>query len=375
MSDKKLPYEIVASFTRRGVAGLLLGLLLCLSAPAHAQTTQGAGQPLNVGVWISAPFVMKKDDGYTGMAILLWEALAEELGLEYEYKEYPTVRSLVDATANGETDIAVTNLTITRNRALRIDFTQPWYDAGLRVMIDGDRRSGFRDVIAGLADAGFLRAYFWLAGIIVVASFLLTLFDRRFNPDFPKRWRDGVAESFYTVMSVATSGRPPSRKNLFGWVGRMWQGVWLICGIAVIAYVTSTVTSVMTTLSLTNQITGLSDLPGKTVGVFDGSVAEEFIEQMGIEHVSYSGMDTAAEALLSDDIAAVVGDAPVLEYHTQLNSDESYEVVGKIFNPDKYGFALPLTSALTKPLTLSLLSLKEAGKVEELRNEYFSSGH
>ncbi|WP_258570785.1 transporter substrate-binding domain-containing protein [Flavimaribacter sediminis] len=353
---------------------IVLGLQLFQPAIASAQTPQGVSQPVTVGVWINPPFVMKKDDAYTGMAIRLWEMLAEELNLEYEYKEYPTVRSLVDATAEGDSDIAVTNLTITRNRAQRVDFTQPWYDAGLRVMIDGDRRSGFRDIIAGLADAGFLRAYAWLVGIIIFATILLTIFDRRFNPDFPKRWRDGVAESFYTVMSVATSGRPPSRKNLFGWLGRMWQGVWLICGIAVIAYVTSTVTSVMTTLSLTNQISGLADLPGKTVGVFEGSVAEEFIDATGIDYVSYNGIDSAAEALLADDIAAIVGDAPTLEYYTELNAEEPYQVVGKIFNPDKYGFALPQNSPLTKSLTLSLLTLKEKGAVEDLRSDYFSSG-
>jgi ABC-type amino acid transport substrate-binding protein len=31
----------------------------------------------------------------------------------------------------------------------------------------------------------------------------------------------------------------------------------------------------MTTISLTNQINSVADLPGKTVGVFTGSVAEE----------------------------------------------------------------------------------------------------
>lgn len=353
---------------------VLLGVLLFQPAVASAQAQQGVSQPVTVGVWINPPFVMKKDDAYTGMAIRLWEMLAEELDLEYEYKEYPTVRSLVDATAEGDSDIAVTNLTITRNRAQRVDFTQPWYDSGLRVMIDGDRRSGFRDIVAGLADAGFLRAYAWLVGIIIFATILLTIFDRRFNPDFPKRWRDGVAESFYTVMSVATSGRPPSRKNLFGWLGRMWQGIWLICGIAVIAYVTSTVTSVMTTLSLTSQINGLADLPGKVVGVFEGSVSEDFIDATGIEYVSYPGIDSAAKALLADDIAAIVGDAPVLEYYTEQNAEEPYQVVGKIFNPDKYGFALPQNSPLTKSLTLSLLTLKENGAVEELRSDYFSSG-
>src|SRR5699024_11761295 len=96
----------------------------------------------------------------------------------------------------------------------------------------------------GLSESGHLKAYAWLFFIIIVATVLMTLFDRRFDKDFPTRWREGIAESFYSVMSVATSGRPPSRKNLFGWVGRIWQALWLVCGVAVLAYVTSSVTSV-----------------------------------------------------------------------------------------------------------------------------------
>ena len=37
----------------------------------------------------------------------------------------------------------------------------------------------------------------------------------------------------------------------------------------------------MTTLSLTNQINSLADLPGKSVGVFTGSVSEDFARDFG----------------------------------------------------------------------------------------------
>jgi polar amino acid transport system substrate-binding protein len=305
------------------------------------------------------------------MAVDIWEGLAERLDLDYAYQSFPTLRALVDATAAAEIDVAVTNLTITRERAERVDFTQPWFDAGLRVMVDEAGGTGFVAVFTGLRDAGHLRAYAWLGLVVVVATILLTLFDRRFDPAFPRRWREGIAESFYAVMSVATSGRIPSRKNLFGWIGRIWQAAWLVCGIAVLAYVTSSVTSVMTTLSLTHAINGLQDLPGKTVGVFEGSVAEGFVREVGISHRSYAGIEDAAAALRSGEVAAVVGDAPVLEYYAHTHPEAPLAVVGPIFEPDKYGFAVPRGSPLWKPLTLELLSAREGEEVAELRERYF----
>ena len=172
-------------------------------------------------------------------------------------------------------------------------------------------------------------------------------------------------------MSVATSGKSPSRKNLFGWIGRIWQALWLVSGIAVLAYVTSSVTSVMTTLSLANQINSLTDLPGKTVGVFTGSVAEEFARDSALTSRSFANIDEAVAALLDKNIAAIVGDAPVLEYYAHRNPDVPVSVVGAIFEPDKYGFGLAHRGELTRPLTVELLGARERGLVEDLRSEYF----
>lgn len=350
-------------------------MLLLLGAVTTASVQEGTAPAdrLSVGVYASPPFVIAAENGYEGMAIDLWEEIAEQLELDFSYKPFPSIRTLVDAIADGSVDVAVTNLTITRKRAERIDFTHPWFDAGLRIMVAENRSAGFGDVVAGLRDSGHLRAYGWLALVIVAATILLTFFDRRFDANFPRRWRDGLAESFHSVMSVATSGKMPSRKNLFGWIGRMWQALWLVCGIAVLAYVTSSVTSVMTTLSLTSQINSIEDLPGKRVGVFTGSVAEEFVRETAIAHSSFDDLDAAAEALRDDRVAAIVGDAPVLEYFTHSHPKEAFDVVGPIFEPDKYGFGLAHGSALTRPVTIQLLGMHENGRVKALREQYFGA--
>lgn len=339
--------------------------------PTQAQEETEPARAVQVGLYVSPPFVIETAGDYSGMAIELWETIAEPLNLTSDYQLFPTIGALVNAAAGGEIDVAVTNLTITRNRAQRIDFTQPWFDAGLRIMVNDERQAGFMEVMQGLSDAGHLRAYAWLAGVIIAATLLMTLFDRHFDKDFPQRWRDGVAESFYSVMSIATSGKSPARKNLFGWIGRMWQGLWLVCGVAVLAYATSTVTSVMTTLSLTNEINSVADLPGKTVGVFTGSVAEDFARESMLSAHSFANIDEAVQALLQGRVAAIVGDAPVLEYYAHTHPEATVSVVGAIFEPDKYGFGLVRGSPLGREVTLELLGTRERGLVEEMRTKYF----
>ena len=129
----------------------------------------------------------------------------------------------------------------------------------------------------------------------------------------------------------------------------------------------------MTTLSLTNQIGGLSDLPGKNVGVFAGSTAESFAQSAGLKVQSFPDIEAAASALTNGRVGAIVADAPVLEHYQHSHLDMAVDVVGPIFEPEKYGFGLNSHSMLAGPLTIELLGAKEGGLIEDLRKKYFGN--
>lgn len=54
-------------------------------------------------------------------------------------------------------------------------------------------------------------------------------------------------------------------------------------------------------------------------------------------------------------------------------ADLPVDVVGRLFEPDKYGFALPHGSTLTHPLTIEVLGALDTGEVEKLRTRYFGA--
>ncbi len=348
----------------------ILGVFTTCNELSAAETKDE--DTLSIGLYKSPPFVMTNERGIvSGMAVSLWEKIAAELSLKTRYKFYESYKDIILATASGDIDVAVTSLTITKKRAETVNFTQPWFDSGLQIMVAKEQGHGLRSVVSGLSSAGHLKVYAWMALIVCIATAALTVFDRKFDPDFPPRWRDGLAEGFYTVMSVMTSGRPPARSKLFGWIGRIFAGFWLLCGIAVLAYITSSITSVMTSLAISGVIHGPDDLPGKTIGVLEGSVAQDYCREAGLQSRSYRNIDDAAKALENKKIDAVISDAPVLQYFAGLQAEQNLEVVGELFEPDKFGFALPIDSELDKPITVALLGLKEGGFVEELREFYF----
>lgn len=374
VSRKKIPFF-----------SLIFHLLLCFflsGSPVCAETrvslpsgiTPVTAQKVTVGVYVSPPFVMKQGNDYTGMAIDLWHTLAYQSGLVYEFREFSSNTALLDALEAHQIDIAVNNLSITEERAKKFDFTFPWYDAGLRILINNAPQGSAENIFNGLFRSGYIMSYIWIAALIFISTLLLTLLDRKYDKDFPPRWGTGLADSFYHVISVIVTGKT-SHKSLFGAFGRVFSAVWMLCGVAIIAYITSSVTSIMTTEQLKNQITGLRDLSGKTIGVRNGSIAGEYLKAQGFKTTEFDHLKDAIPSLVQGKITAIVADAPVLEYYVNATPGNQTRVVGNLFHPDKYGFALPSGSPLTKDISLSIIRNIEQGNIALLRERYFGEHH
>jgi ABC-type amino acid transport substrate-binding protein len=59
------------------------------SAHALANDAKGVSQKLLVGAQVAPPFAMKTADGrWEGLSIELWQALAQDLGVNYECIEF-----------------------------------------------------------------------------------------------------------------------------------------------------------------------------------------------------------------------------------------------------------------------------------------------
>lgn len=322
---------------------------------------------MKVGVFISPPFVMAEENNtYSGMAIDLWKEVESELNVVSQYVNYSSLEKLLSAIQAKEIDIAVTNLTVTYDRAQVIRFSYPWYDAGLRIMVNDDQKGS---IWKEMKQNGQLHSYACIFLIITALTILQTILYRRKDPEYPKKWRDGLSLSLYNLMETLRGGT--LEYKFLGWVGHLLAVIWMIFGIGLVAYITSTITSSMTKISLTSEINALSDLSGKIVGVETGGVEEAFLRSIGIKTFPYDNILFAIEALQKKEVHAVVSDAPVLEYWVHKNPQEKISVVGSLFHPDKYAFAtFKDNSELIDKISVVLIKLHESGKIKELKDNY-----
>jgi len=81
------------------------------------------------------PFEYKGKDGkYTGFDIELWAEIAERIGVEYELKPMD-FNGLIPGLVTGNLDVALAAIFIKSSREKTIDFSHPYFKAGLKIMV------------------------------------------------------------------------------------------------------------------------------------------------------------------------------------------------------------------------------------------------
>ena len=78
-----------------------LWLLLILPESAFPQDERVTPPTLLVGVMVAPPLYMKTADGrWEGIGIEVWQAVAQRIGVSFEYREYNSFGNLLDAIKN-----------------------------------------------------------------------------------------------------------------------------------------------------------------------------------------------------------------------------------------------------------------------------------
>lgn len=152
------------------------------------------------------PFSFEEDGKAAGFSLELWQRVAQQLGLTYRLTWKKTVPELIEALESGQADVAVAAISITSDREKLIDFSTPYYESGLQILV-GSGPSSSASALMNLFTWDFARLLGVLALALLVSSHLLWWFERRRNEgDFPVSYKHGVWESLWWTSSVLITG-------------------------------------------------------------------------------------------------------------------------------------------------------------------------
>lgn len=325
--------------------------------------------PLNVGITNSAD--SDTQALYTGFYVDLWESIARDLRVEYEWVEAETFSDLLQLVQSGQVDVAAYHLSITAERERLMDFSHTVFEDGYQIYVPSNINPGL-NLWRIVQDAHLFR----IIGITLIALLLVAhigwLLERR-KPDtsFRKDYIGGIEDAFWwTVVTITTVGygdkTPVSRS------GRMLAVLLMFLSLFLVSLFVGEMTTAITVARLESIIEGPNDLPGHTVGVLSGTVFDDYVSSLGIVPVRY---DSAAEmftALGNNEIEAVVhSKAGGLLLDRRITND--IQPAGVPFRLDDIALGLPSDSPHLEEINLILLSMRESGEYEQIYRRWFGS--
>lgn len=351
---------------------LHLLILLATASLLHAQDPAQPAAPakLTVVAKPAPPFVMGEGAAVSGYAVDLWKRVADELKLSYDVKTVATVPELMDALKGRQADVGLGALTISSERQAVIDFSHPFYESGLQIITEKEKKTGFFSAIRSVA-GDLLTAIIILLVALLANAHILWFLERRKNPEsFPDNYPAGVWEAgWWSVCTLVTGGCENIAPR--GVAGRLIAIVWMLTGFGLVSFVTARMASIMTVNTLTSEVRSLADLRGAAVGTVAGTAAETFLRGEPFALRTYPTLDAAMDAVANGDVKASVYDAPLLRYYLAQHPDAKLQLVGSLFEKHNYGIGLQDKSPLRKDVSRIVLRLQEEGFLDQLDKKWF----
>lgn len=338
--------------SRRARSALAALVLVCSATLARSADD---AEILRVGIYEDPPFAMKDAGGrWNGIAIELWHRVADDLGLDYELREYASPAAVFRAIGKGEIDAFAGAVPVSSARFEDVEFTTPFLSKSFSIATVPANAAGWLDSIVGHLSP---RLGYTLAALVVlfaVASIGIWWIERHRNPEhFGGSPARGIAEGFWwaaaTVTTVGYGDRTPV--TLFG---RLFAVAVMLAALVLVSLVTGIIASQLTVHELHARIRGLADLARVRVGVVEESPVEEFLVERGIRPVRFADVPPALDALVAGQIDAVVAGEPELRYHARGDFEERIAIVPGALDRGFLAFVLPSGSPLRRPLNAAI---------------------
>lgn len=352
---------------RLALALLLLALLRpepVLAQPQFcpAQAALPAGTPvLKVGVKYAPPFVMSAERGrWRGLGIEAWETVALCLGARHAYSEFATTEEMIAALEQHQIDVAVGAISITSARALRVDFSQPFHQGALGVLVrDVPPERGLLEALAAFFQPTVLGVIVALVLATVLIGWAYWRYERAVGNEL---FASGPADGFYNAMiwsvQLVFSGRGDPLKVHYR-TGQLFVLFLTFFGATIVSSTTAIITSSLTLQGISAPIRHVDDLRKTRVAVMTSGTAGAWAQREKLFVTTLRAWPEVQRQFDEQAIGAFVHDRDILQFLVKDGYLKNVRVEPASFQPDGYGFALASGSALRRAIDASLLAVQE----------------
>ncbi|MFY9658835.1 MAG: transporter substrate-binding domain-containing protein [Methylocystis sp.] len=329
---------------------------------------------MRIAVYDAAPYAsVARDGSFTGASVDLWRRVAEDIGRNYQFTLVPSMEDVLRGIEQGRFDAAIGAITITEDRAARVDFSYPAHHSGVAAALRKD--VGTRAAIASFSGAASeLGPVFGLMVVLLFVAGMAMWLVERLERDASKAesavrtLRDGLYWAVVTMTTVGYGDKTPKTT-----LGFFIATLWMLSSLALVSLISASLVSRLTAeqVGATTKF-GQSDLWGKRLAAGAASSGAEYLTHQHMPHRSYASLPEALEALAAGREDIVVNSVGALRFLVATRFAKSLRVAEPLLAPAYMAIALPEHSTLKKPIDRALMRITESPQWRQAEEAYFA---
>jgi len=306
------------------------------------------------------------DNRWEGFAVELWQAVAQQIGVPFQFQEFSTLEHLINALEKQEIDV-IPSLAVRETFESAMDFSQSYLKTGLSIAVpaEGAEYRWIR-IFEGIFSEHILKAIGLLMLMSLVAGIIVWVFERRRNSEmFGEGAAEGIGHGIWWAMvTMTTVGYGDKAPRTIG--GRIVALVWMIFSIIFIASFAANITTSLTISELKGKVRGFSDLYHARVGSISHSEGFDFLAKQGIAAIPFENLQEGLLAVAGKKIDAFVLNEQILKHLVKKEFPGRVQVLPETFAEYFVSIALQEKSSLRKPINKALLKFMKTEKWAEL---------
>ncbi|CAB4269250.1 unnamed protein product [Prunus armeniaca] len=259
-------------------------------------------------------------------------------------------------------DAVVGDTTITSERSQYVDFTIPYTDLGVGMLVSNENE----DMWIFLKP---LSADLWItsAGFFIFTGFVVWVIEHPVNPEFQGTHSQQIGTILWFAFSTLVFAH---REKLLNNLAKFVVIIWVFAVLILTSSYTATLTSIMTV----NQIQLSSR--GNYIGYHTGSlISQRVVENLNFKGVKpYNSIEEYGLALSRGSkhggVSAIVDEVPYIKIFLA-HYPTSYSMIKPESSTNGFGFVFPKGSKLVHDMSRQIQQMREEGKLIDMEKVWF----
>jgi ABC-type amino acid transport substrate-binding protein len=356
-------------------AELAVGICLLASALSAFAAGPGEVERLRVAVYDVPPYGYVDSDGsISGVSVDLWRRVAEQMEWHYQLIPVSQMESILDGLEQGRFDAAIGAITITPERAARVDFSYPTHRSGVAIALKKKTGPVFALLSYGAAVSELAPLIVITLAMLIVIGIAMWAVERRArlavqgSESSVVSLRDGLYWAVVTMTTVGYGDKTPKTT-----LGRAVAALWMLGSLILVSLLSTSLVSRLTAERVEARNSAVAiDLGGKKLAAVGLSSGAEYLDQLHLPYAKFKSLPEALDSLANGQSDAVVNSVGALQYFVSMRYAKTIEIPQGLLASAYMAIALPEHSPSKKPIDRALIRITNSPEWRSVEDKFFT---